>query len=58
MLFYFSAERRDIQARLHGGPAPNEGLLEVYQNDQWIPVCDNDFTDDKAETICRHFGFQ
>ena len=57
-IIYFISERQDIQVRLAGGAAPNEGRLEIYQVGKWGAFCDADFTENEARTICRHLGFQ
>jgi len=46
-----------LTVRLVGSQLTFEGRLEVYYNDTWGTVCDDDFDDDDARVICRSLGF-
>ncbi|PZC85077.1 hypothetical protein B5X24_HaOG202841 [Helicoverpa armigera] len=37
----------------------NEGFLEYYNKTtlQWVPMCDNRFTERNAQVVCRELGF-
>ncbi|XP_067009482.2 protein bark beetle [Anabrus simplex] len=43
-----------------GLPAMNEGFLEYYNRTtmQWVPVCDERFTERNAQVVCRELGFE
>ena len=34
-----------------------EGRLEIYYNDRWGTVCDDNFTDASARVACASLGF-
>lgn len=37
----------------------NDGFLEIYNRTtlQWVPVCDNRFTERNSEVVCRQLGY-
>ncbi|KAK6194751.1 hypothetical protein SNE40_000318 [Patella caerulea] len=39
--------------RLVGGPTPGEGRVELFYNNQWGTICDNNWTNADATVICR-----
>ena len=43
--------------RLVGGSHRSEGRLEVYHNGSWGTVCDDNFGDDDATSMCRILGY-
>ena len=43
--------------RLTGGNFISEGLVEVYCNGQWGTVCDDGFSSDDANTVCKQLGY-
>ncbi|XP_067414950.1 lysyl oxidase homolog 3 isoform X2 [Emydura macquarii macquarii] len=47
-----------LKFRLAGYPRKhNEGRIEVFYNEEWGTICDDDFTLDNAHVLCRHLGF-
>uniref|UniRef100_A0A8C5TRM1 Lysyl oxidase like 3 n=1 Tax=Malurus cyaneus samueli TaxID=2593467 RepID=A0A8C5TRM1_9PASS len=47
-----------LRFRLAGYPRKhNEGRIEVFYNDEWGTICDDDFTLGNAHVLCRHLGF-
>ena len=45
------------QIRLAKGMYSNQGLLEVYCNDEWGTVCDDTFGSTDASVVCRQLGY-
>ena len=43
--------------RLTGGAYSNQGLLEVYCNDEWGTVCENTFSNTAATVACQQLGY-
>ncbi|NWS42408.1 LOX3B oxidase, partial [Probosciger aterrimus] len=47
-----------LRVRLAGYPRKhNEGRVELFYNDEWGTICDDDFTLANAHVLCRHLGF-
>lgn len=47
-----------IQLRLAGDKRKhNEGRVEIYYNNQWGTICDDDFSMQPAHLICRQLGY-
>ena len=47
----------DGQVRLTRGTYSSQGLVEVYCNGQWGTVCNDEFDQIDADTICRQLGY-
>ena len=48
----------DGAVRLVGGPLPNEGWVELCTAGQWKTVCDNNWSMNEAQVVCRQLGYQ
>ncbi|XP_072024719.1 scavenger receptor cysteine-rich domain-containing protein DMBT1-like [Amphiura filiformis] len=43
--------------RLVGGPSELEGRLEIHHSGQWGTVCDDGWSMDNSNVVCRQLGF-
>jgi hypothetical protein len=46
-----------IKLRLFGGRSEHKGRLEIFYNNTWGTVCEDDFRDQEAHIACQTLGF-
>ena len=43
--------------RLSGGTSSLEGRVEIFHDDVWGSICDDDWGMDEATVVCNQLGF-
>lgn len=56
-LCIFIGNARDQSVRLIGGSNSREGIVEIAYNGRWGMVCNTDFGQVDARTICKGLGY-
>lgn len=49
---------QSLQIRLVGGSNAKEGRVELFFNNTWGTVCDDQFDDREAKVFCRMLGYK
>ena len=39
-------------------PITRGGIIEVFYNNTWGTICDDNFGEEEADVACRAFGFR
>ncbi|XP_033747656.1 deleted in malignant brain tumors 1 protein-like [Pecten maximus] len=46
------------RVRLVNGITPNEGRVEIYHDEEWGTICDNNFDEAEAHAVCEALGYR
>ena len=57
MFSYTVSITTPVTVRLQGSPPTFAGCLEVWRNNMWGSVCNEHFTIEAANVVCRQLGF-
>ena len=49
--------QNSLRVRLQDGTYPSQGRVEVYCNQEWGTVCNQDIQNDDADIICQQLGY-
>lgn len=48
----------DGDVRLVNGPSRSEGRVEIFYNNEWGTICDDNFRQNEGDVICHQLGFE
>ena len=48
----------ELQIRLANGSVPNSGRIEVFHNNQWGTICDDNFNENAGHVMCKLLGYE
>jgi len=54
---YFEGQLKLITTDPNPNQSTSKGMLQVYLNKEWTPVCNETFGDDEADSSCRQLGY-
>eukprot|EP00057_Strongylocentrotus_purpuratus_P012193 XP_011666667.1 PREDICTED: neurotrypsin-like [Strongylocentrotus purpuratus] len=57
LVFLSSFTRFFLEYRLMDGQVPSEGRVEVFHNEYWGSVCDDQWSLEDAEVVCKDLGY-
>ena len=57
LMYYIVSITAPLPVRLRGSPHASAGRLEVWKNNMWGSVCNEHFTIEAANVVCRQLGF-
>ena len=50
--------RDGIQVRLQGGTQAHAGRVQVFYRGIWGGICDNEWSYENAQVVCRQLGYK